>query len=135
MQFRKFISVLLTAFILFSNLGLALNVHYCNDKIAGISLNIQGKEACVETVKSCCAAKQDTKKCCSNKIVKLEKKADNVLTKSFQLDLQSFSLASIVKVPEDTLKNSITTKESPSFYCDSNAPPLYKLYCQLVFYA
>jgi hypothetical protein len=28
-----------------------------------------------------------------------------------------------------------SSKENPSFYCDSNAPPIYKLNCQLVFYA
>ncbi|CAM3843522.1 MULTISPECIES: HYC_CC_PP family protein [Flavobacterium] len=135
MQFRKSISVLLSTFILISNLGLVFNVHYCKDKIAGISLDINGKEACSETVKSCCAAKKESKECCSNKLVKLEKETDNVLTKSFQLDLIQFCFNTLTEVLENTSKNIFTSKESPSFYCNSNAPPFYKLYCQLVFYA
>jgi hypothetical protein len=135
MQFRKSTSILLAIFILFSNLGLAFNVHYCKDKIASISFNTIISEPCVKDVKSCCAVQSSHKKCCSNKVFKVEKKSDDILFKTFKLDFQQIFL------PEKPLflaKNKLvffSKKEIPSFYYNSNAPPFYKLYCQLVFYA
>ena len=51
MQFKKVTSIFLMVLILFSNLGLAVNVHYCHDRIASISLDYQEKEACVKEKK------------------------------------------------------------------------------------
>lgn len=135
MQFRKSTSILLAIFILFSNLGLAFNVHYCKDKIAGISLSVVVSEPCVKEVKSCCAVESSHKKCCSNKVIKVEKKHDNIFSTSFNLDFHQIFLIekSFNLEREETL--CFNKKETPSFYCDSNAPPFYKLYCQLVFYA
>lgn len=134
MQLRKSTSILLAFFILFSNLGLAFNVHYCKDKIASISVNYEFSQTCDAPVVSCCAAEDNHNKCCSDKVVKLEKKSDNVLVKSFQLNLQSYILVSNW-VPNFELISATNSNQILDFYCDSNAPPLYKLHCQLVFYA
>lgn len=139
MQFKKVTSIFLMVLILFSNLGLAVNIHYCHDRIASISLAYQEKEACVQetkTEKKCCAAKKQEKKCCSNSVVKAEKKYDNVLVQSLQLDLPAFILPA-VQIPVFFFENEeiIIQQEWLYFYCDSNAPPLYKLYCQYLLYA
>ena len=132
MQLRKYISLLLVIFILFSNLGLAFNVHYCHDKIASVSLKYHAKES----TDGCCKTIKISKKCCSEKVVKLEKKSENVLVKSFQLDLQNFIVAKIGLSNFSIRHFSIDSNSNFIFYyCNSNAPPIYKLNCQLVFYA
>ena len=132
MQLRKYISLLLVIFILFSNLGVAFNVHYCHDKIASVSLKYHAKES----TDGCCKTIKISKKCCSEKVVKLEKKSENVLVKSFQLNLQNFIgneiFTSIFPIEYQAIKND---NSAIFYYCNSNAPPIYKLNCQLVFYA
>lgn len=135
MQFRKSTSILLAIFILFSNLGLAFNVHYCEDKIAVISLSTIASEPCIEDVKSCCAVQSSHEECCSNKVIKVEKKNDDFWSKSINLDFQQIYLLDERLFLEKRNLGFFSKKEVPSFYCDSNAPPFYKLYCQLVLYA
>lgn len=134
MIFRKSTSLLVAVFVLFSNLGLAFNVHYCHDKVASVTIDYQFEEACIEQAKSCCAAANSHLDCCSNKIVKIEKKSDKTLVNSFQIHLDCPILIKNSTFNFIQIKES-RENESMHFYCDSNAPPFYKLYCQLVFYA
>lgn len=143
MKLRTYISTLLSCLILVSNIGLALNVHYCCGKVASVSLAYKIQEQCIvkpgkETTKVCCkAGEQSGKSCCKNDVVKLhDTKADNIIVKSFQPNLGAFY--AIEEWNPDTLYNSeapLAKKDTPSFYCESNAPPLFKLYCQYIFYA
>jgi len=134
MPFRKSTSLLLAVIFLFSNLGLAFNLHYCHDELAFISIDYQFKEACVENQKSCCATVDSHASCCSNKIVEIEKKTDHTLVSGFQFDIACTSVVLaypfVFQFSERQVKTNLL-----QFYCDSNAPPFYKLYCQLVFYA
>jgi len=137
MNFRKHISIILASLILLANLGLSFSVHYCKDEIASISFQIQedNEEPCVEKATSCCAMETSHEPCCSNKLIKVEKKTDDILVKTFQLDLEQAIFSTDWK-PNFVVLNSVaTTSNEVAFYCDSHAPPLYKLYCQLVFYA
>ena len=136
MQFKKITSLFLVTFILFSNLGLAFNVHYCHDEIASISLNFKADEPCDENESSCCSADDNHKKCCSEKIIKADKKADNVLVKSLHFELPAFIVADHnCKFNFDQNSVSIDKEQLIENYCESNSPPFYKLYCQFVFYA
>ena len=142
MQFKKHIGTLLSALILFSNIGLALNVHYCHGSVSGVTLSYK-EDSCgmakAKEEKSCCAKAKVAaqKKCCKSHVVKLEDKTAKTLVKSLQLDLAAFYVA----VPHNYNLQFLNgpavkyKKENPSFYADSNAPPLYKLYCQYVLYA
>uniref|UniRef100_UPI00404B5BD9 HYC_CC_PP family protein n=1 Tax=Flavobacterium sp. TaxID=239 RepID=UPI00404B5BD9 len=123
MQFRKSTSILLAIFILFSNLGLAFNVHYCEDEIAGISLNTIVSEPCAEEVTACCAMQPSHDSCCSNKVVKVDKKQDNFLSKSFKLDFQPVYFFEELLVFTKNTTIFFSKTKSPSFYCDSHAPP------------
>lgn len=139
MKFTKGTSLVLAFLILVSNVGLAFNVHYCGGNIAGISsvYNFDASDAVKEipSKKSCCAAKTDTSKsCCKDKIVKIDKKSEvTVKVFSFQIDapfvLESWKPIVFTSVP--TVQNNTI----PTYYCDANAPPLYKLYSQYTFYA
>lgn len=126
--------------ILVSNVGLAFNVHYCGGELAEISLDYKKSEPCiadkVEKENACCATSDEHDSCCTNNKVDIKKTiSDEVIVKSFQLDLGVFTFmeewkpATITAVEEEVIKSN-----EASFYCDSNAPPLYKLYCKYIFY-
>jgi hypothetical protein len=133
MKFKKHISVFLAVLLLVSNVGLAFNVHYCGGEIASVSLNsalpsLQSEKGCCETKSS----KKDS--CCKDKKIVVQKKTDNVIVKSF-----SFQFDYAFVVPEynhivftavPSLKNNLNL----SYYCDANAPPLFKLYSQYLLY-
>lgn len=138
MQIKKHISLFLAFFVLVSNSGLAFNVHYCEGKIAAISSVFSKEEVCkmpVKETKSCCAKEQTThKKCCSDKEVKLESKTEKVVIKTISFDLdsvfvfQDFNSFDFVFLPKTVTTQNVT------YYCDANAPPLYKLYCQFTLF-
>lgn len=118
-----------------ANIGYGFTVHFCNDTIASVSLNASFEEPCEEPAVSCCATNKNHDTCCSNKIIKVEKKHDNFLTKSLQFEssVATLNTLSTIEFAENVVLFS--SNGNPAFYCESNAPPLYKLYCQLVLYA
>lgn len=136
MHLKKITSLFLAVFILFSSLGLAFNVHYCHDEIDSISLNFKAEEPCEESEASCCSAEENHKKCCSEKTIKVDKKTDNVLVQSLHFELPVFVVSThTLKFDLDQAIISIKRSHLIENYCESNSPPFYKLYCQLVFYA
>jgi hypothetical protein len=144
MNIRKHISIILSSLILFANVGLALNVHYCHNTLTTVSITYKVTESGTahhhnqaDETKSCCKkVPESNKQCCKNNVVKLQDKADTAIVKALQLNLGAFYTVSEWK-PSQLFATKITAgkKENPSFYCESNAPPLYKLYCQYVLYA
>ena len=135
MNFRKHISIVLATLILLANLGLSFAVHYCKDEIASVSFQYQEDEPCVEDIKSCCTTADSHDSCCSNKLIKVEKKTDDILVKTLQLDLEQAVFVADWKPNFVTFESENFVSNEVAFYCDSHAPPLYKLYCQLIFYA
>jgi hypothetical protein len=106
--------------------------------VSGISLTYKADHCEKKAMpKSCCAkaAKAD-KKCCKSQIVKLQDKTDQVLVKSLTIDLGAFYPVADWKPTQLQYNEApFAVKENPSFYCDSHAPPLFKLYCQYILYA
>lgn len=141
MKFNKHISILLTFLILASNMGFAINVHYCHNEVSSVSLAYKIDEPCndhhKQEAKSCCAkASESHKKCCKNDLVKLQdEKADNIIVKSLQLELSAFYTVEEWKPAPLYADVAVFTQDTPSFYCEAHAPPLFKLYCQYIFYA
>jgi hypothetical protein len=134
MRFKKQISVFLTVLLLVSNIGLAFNVHYCGVKIESISL--ASNSSSVQSEKGCCEKKIANKKdsCCKDKKIVFQKKTDNGIVKSFSFQFdyaffaQDFHDAVFTSAP--SFKNDL----SLAYYCDANAPPLFKLYSQYLLY-
>ncbi|MFC4739006.1 hypothetical protein ACFO3U_03275 [Flavobacterium ponti] len=135
MKFKNHISILLASVVFMANIGYGFTVHFCNDTIASISLNASFEEPCEKPAVSCCATDSKHDSCCSNKIIKVEKKHDNFLNKSlkFETSVATLNTISPIEFTDNAVLFSIN--ENPAFYCESNAPPLYKLYCKLVLYA
>lgn len=139
MIFKKHISLLIAILVLVSNSGLAFTVHYCEGKIASISSIFSEEEICdapVVVEKICCSKPETThKECCSDKKFDLKNKTEKIIIKTISLD---FTPAYFVQYNDSVSFVTFAeshTDETITFYGEANAPPLYKLYCQLTFYA
>lgn len=133
MDFKKHISLLLTIFLLVSNLGLAFNVHYCDNEIASISINTSSTAHEIE--KDCCGKVERESKCCKNKIIKSNEKSDQITVKITSLDAHYNLVFNEWKPVVFVNENNFKPREITTYYCDANAPPLYLLYSQYTFYA
>lgn len=138
MQFKKHISLLLAFFLLVSNSGLAINVHYCEGKIAAVSSVFSKEEICetpVKEEKSCCAKPDPQhKKCCSDKEVNLKNKTEKIVLKTISFDLDSVYFQNEWNVVVFNSKPTTSYTNNVVYYCDANAPPLYQLYCQFTLF-
>ncbi len=146
---KKKIALLVAFFLMFSNIGLALNVHFCGDtKVASTTVYSKTieelcnhekqhqhtqEESCFKE-KSCCAASDDHSDCCKNELIKQDN-SEVVVVKAFSFFLDAFIINdSGLKVEFYFTKKDIK-QASFSYSYNANAPPLYKLYCSLVYYA
>jgi hypothetical protein len=131
MKFQKHISLFLAFFVLVSNIGFAFNVHYCDNQIASVSFNTTSPNTLDE---DCCGMIEKTSHCCKDKVVVIQKKSDQAIIKSFSFQWND----SILPIRQLTVSNRIdaicVSKSAPAYYCESNAPPLFKLYSQYIFY-
>lgn len=148
MKLRRHISILLAVLILGSNIGLAFNVHYCGDDVSAVSLAYSVEEPANEhhkkdhhdhagDKKACCIVKDGNhESCCKNDLVKLEDNGESkVIVKSLQLELGTLCAINVWNPAQAYAVTDVLVKENPSFYCESNAPPLFKLYCSYILYA
>lgn len=133
MDFKRCTLILLALLLLVSNVGLAVNVHYCGDNIISLSLKpivAQSNEA------SCCdklVLKKDS--CCKDEVVSFQKKSDVAISKaiaSYSYILACFNASAAVT---KFVASNVTSTEAISYFCDGNDPPLFKLYNQYIFYA
>jgi hypothetical protein len=130
MNLKKCTGVFLAFLLLVSNIGFAFDVHYCGGKIASVSLSTT-----VSPEKKCCGSKEKKSSCCKDKVVKFEKKSDDATFKvfffqiAFPAVIHEFKPLAFLSVP------NFKSKEIISYYADANAPPLYQLYHQYIFYA
>lgn len=133
MVFKKHISILLTIFLLVSNLGLAFNVHYCDDEIASISINAAPTSA--ETLDECCGVIEKESQCCNDKVIKAELKSDQIIAKTLSFTADFIAITDYWKPQVFNQKTTFKKRDAIAYYCDANAPPLYLLYSQYTFYA
>ncbi|MGL2966568.1 HYC_CC_PP family protein [Flavobacterium sp. XGLA_31] len=133
MIFKKYISILLTVLLLVSNLGLAFNVHYCENQIASVTLDTAQSLRKAES--GCCGELEKESKCCNDKIIKAEIKSDQIIVKSLSFEAAFIPVAYDWKPVVWSPKINFTQRDNFTYYCDANAPPLYLLYSQYTFYA
>jgi hypothetical protein len=117
---------------LVSNLGFALNVHYCDDEIASISINTVSSFKEIE--KDCCGKVERESKCCKNKIIKSNDKSDQITVKIVTIDINHNLKYNEWDFFVFTKKFNFKQREITTYYCDSNLPPLYLLYSQYTFF-
>ena len=134
MKFKKHISIFLAVLLLVSNVGLAFNVHYCGGHIASVSLN--STLPSMQSEKGCCEKKVVSKKdsCCKDKKIVFQKKTDNGTIKSFSFQFDYVFLEPEFQPVVFMAVPSFKNNQSLTYYCDANAPPLFKLYSQYLLY-
>ena len=133
MNFRKHSCLFLAFFLLVSNLGLAFNVHYCDDEIASVSISSVSNSQEIE--KDCCGKVEKESKCCKNKIIRSNEKSDQIAVKIFSVDSHYNLVYNEWNPLVYTNTIHFVKRDVPAYYCDANAPPLYLLYSQFTFYA
>ena len=133
MKFNKITSIFLTLFLLVSNLGLAITVHYCDNQIASVTLSTASNKQNIE--KDCCEKVEKESKCCKNKIIKSTQKLDQITVKIISVDANYNLVFNEWKSVVFANKNNFKTREITTYCWDANAPPLYLLYSQYTFYA
>ncbi|GAA3726380.1 MULTISPECIES: hypothetical protein [Flavobacterium] len=132
MNLKKCTGLFLAFLLLVSNIGFAFDVHYCGGEIASVSLKTTA-EPVVE--KKCCGSKEKKNSCCKDKVVHFEKKSDDATIKffffqfAFPAVIQDYKPLVFLEIP------NFKKKEVLSYYADANAPPLFKLYHQYIFYS
>jgi len=147
--YKKCTSLLLAFFLLFSNIGLALNVHFCGEE--KITSQIIYSKTTVEPChhekpnhthtdegcsleKSCCSTSEDHSDCCKDEYISQDN--SEVITST----VYSFNIDAFVvfdnELAFEFVEYSEDFKQDYLYYSyNSNAPPLYKLYCSLIYYA
>jgi hypothetical protein len=134
MIFKKCTSLLLVFLLLVSNVGVAFNVHYCGNEPKSVSLKSVFENPDLE--KNCCGVSEKKSHCCKNKVVHFQKKTENSTFKVF-----SFQSPYVFLIPKNQLEHFLSgsanfkTTVLTTYYCDANAPPLFQLYSQYIFYA
>lgn len=140
MLLRKCTSLILTALLLVSNMGLAFNVHYCGGKIASVSTVFRTEKPCEMPVviveKKCCAAQVTFKDdCCKNKKVDLHDSHDDTIIKISPVTVDLLSLPSAVYVPIFSRQIAVQRTVYCDYFSEAHSPPFYQLYSQYIFYA
>ena len=135
MNVRKSISLFLALLLLVSNVGMVFNVHYCGDSIAAIRfyselLSLTEPDGCCEKT-----AVVEKDSCCKDKVVHFEKKSDNAIVKIVWFDIAAPFLVPVQQVPVFETPRHFQKVVVTDFYVAINAPPLYQLYHQYIFYA
>ena len=138
---RIVINILLSILILFSNSGWAVTFHYCQDQLASVSLDyasaliVEDDDTCA-TMDDCCGGDEDDNSDDNTSVASSTSDSISVV-KAFELELQSFVLPTscIPSSVEEVVILTTTRSSSPTSAVRLNAPPLYALYCQRVFYA
>ncbi len=137
MKMQKFTSVLLACLIMVCSSGFAFNVHYCGENIASVSIGAQPEEDCIEPIqqKACCAkAAKDHQSCCSDKVVDMQDQPD-VIVKTIAFDLDATFLPPAKSVAIHGPQEFPSVEKQRTYRYAPHAPPLFKLYKQLIYYA
>ena len=140
MTLKKHIASCLAVLYLILSSGIVVNLHYCCGELETISM-VTNDTGCNDDVAiSCCGAVEvdtatDDKGCCDDDVINLnDSDVDTVLVTHNGLDLfvgvsqlqEAHVVAEVIQLTQAAL---------PHFTYQSNAPPLYKLYCTYIHYA
>jgi len=134
---------------MFSNVGLALDVHFCGDNIVASELVFLQKtedpcthkdtnhqnhseENCTSK-NSCCGQSDDHSDCCKDQYITQES-SDVIIVKSISVDVfvvaKTIYFLEFVNFPKNNNSEISINKDYKS-----QKIPLYKRYCSLIFYA
>jgi len=129
---RKGISFLLVFLLLASNSGLAFNVHFCGGELASVKAVFESGND--HSNSGCGMDETKSHGCCKDKVIKSDKKQDSIVKTVAFFTAVPFVQAEI-QTAYFTHVAAFDHELNASYYCNANAPPLFKLYSQYIFYA
>lgn len=130
---KKITGFFLATTLLFSNLGFAVTIHFCDNELASISIANFTTHSKIE--KDCCGIVEKKSNCCHNKVVKAQEKQDQIVSKKVDYKVEFFVINQNIfsEFVSNSPQNQVQKATISS--CFPNAPPLYKLYSQYLFYS
>lgn len=148
---KKYIAFIFLTIFLFSNIGWSINVHYCEgDSFSNLSYIHDTKHQCMMADEEpepmpCCdepAAKEDlhqghdkSEDCCKDEVIK-SSVTDQSISKTFPIQMEALCPDTTwTKITKPSFEAIVLKQQALDYYVESNAPPLFKLYCRLVLYA
>jgi|SRR5690606_3500661 len=146
---KKCTASFLAFFLMFSNIGLALNVHFCGEeKIASSLIYSQNKEDSCDhekthnhsesedfsLEKSCCGLSDSHSDCCKDEYI-TQDSSDVITTTAFSFITDVFVVSDNEYSFEFADYSEDIKQDYLEYSYNSNAPPLYRLYCSLIYYA
>jgi len=136
MFLKRPVAFVIAWLLLVSNTGFALSVHYCGGRVSSVTSALIAKKEISAKPEDCCGTKvKSHKSCCSDKTFRVKAKRTDGIAKFQQ---PNFSPAIFPDSPgffQPIAGFSSEAAQKTAFHCDCHAPPLFKLHCQLVFYA
>jgi hypothetical protein len=134
MQFKKCTTFILAILLLVSSSGLILNVHYCGEKIASVSMKLNQKP--VDLEKNCCRIIEKKSSCCNDKIIKIQENSIKFQKEISNLKFSKICFINFNKPIVSKIVADFRIKNKNNLYnFKDHLPPIFKLNCQLVFYA
>lgn len=127
---------LLLSFV-FSNIGLAVNLHYCQGVIEQVEFGLAANLACAHEEKdleaNVCCGEVLEEECCSNET--FQQNSENITVQLVQIQLPHFVI--IESYVFQLFEEQVETPYNKIFSYEvaSNAPPLYKLYKKYIYYS
>jgi hypothetical protein len=133
---RQFISFMLAFFLLFSNTGFALHIHYCHGAMQTISsefaLDFTKSTEESNEAKTCCASHEKSENpCCEDSYLQAD--VDDVVMQ-YDIHIDPFFVHTHLVEISSIFTNGFADPLDLDYYCDAHAPPCYTLYSQRIFY-
>ena len=134
MLFKRHIAFLFAVIYFMTTSGFAITIHYCGGKLEQITTSIENVVCEDEHLEPCCIESEADNDCCSSDTIDIEASDEKVVLNDLDFKIQGV-LPHTSKAPHNVpYRRTLKTKLRNITY-NSNAPPLYQLYCQYTFYA
>lgn len=144
--FKNFLVMILAALLVFVNTGLVLNIHYCEGNFESITSVFQENETCrghneeahlhEKTIHACCvASSKNHKSCCSDEVLVIQNTNDKIgidFKPFYCLVLPTIVQSSSGLIAELEFVDKHDFREY--YFFESNAPPLYQLFCRYTYF-
>ena len=139
MTLKKHIASCLAVLYLVLSSGIVVNLHYCCGELETITMVTEHTSCSDDAADSCCGVEDLSKTaddgCCDDDVINLnDSDVDTVLLTYNGLDL----FVGVLNQYESqvfTETAPLIQSALPYYTYQSNAPPLYKLYCTYIHYA
>lgn len=131
----KLSAILLSFYLLFSQLGYGYVLHFCHDELSHVKTIFDNQRStCCDTEDSCCSLKSNTshEACCDDVIVRSD--VDDNLLPDFKFGCQDFHIIEQFSFDFGLFENSIS---KPIYFLNNHpahGPPLYVLFSQFIIY-